>query len=131
MKKSKTTEKLDKNICKALTIACENSLHTIEGFSWLTHRVNFTNFPASLIVTCVFETDEDIKQMAENNLADGFRKSIQKELLKVAVIIKNLNRNIQFDSEEACSRQHQGDWSERLKPYITKQKSTRTSKFKH
>ena len=131
MKLSKTTQKLDNNICKALTIACESSLHTVEGFSWLTHRVNYTHFPSSLIVTCLFKTDDDIKKMAENNLADDLRKSIQNELLKVAVIIKNVNRSVHFDSEEACNRMHQGDWDERLKLRISKQKPTKTSKFKH
>jgi len=131
MKLSKTTQKLDNNICKALTIACENSLHVIEGFSWLTHRVDYTHFPSSLIVTCVFETDDDIKKITENNLADDLRRSIQKELLKVAVTIKNLKRNIHFDSEEACNRLHQGEWNERLKLRISKQKPTKTNKFRH
>lgn len=122
MKLTKTTQKLDNNICKALTIACENSLHQIAGFSWLTHRANYTNFPASLIVTCVFETENDIEEMKANNLAKDFQQDIQKQLLKIGVILKNINRNIHFDSEEACDKHHQGQWNERLKLNITKQK---------
>lgn len=131
MKLTKTTQKLDNNICKALTIACENSLHEIEGFCWLTHRANYTNFPASLIVTCVFKTANDIEQMKANDLDKGFKQDIQKQLLKVGVIIKNINKNIHFDNEEACEAQHQGQWNERLKISTTKQKPTNNNRFKH
>jgi hypothetical protein len=131
MKLSKTTQKLDNNICKALTIACESSLHIIDGFSWLTHRANFTNFPASLIVTCVFETDQDIVNMQEKQLADDFRKDIQKQLLKVGVIVKSLERNIHFDSEEACNRQHQGQWDIRLKLNVSNKKTMKAGRIKH
>ena len=82
MKLTKTTKKLDNNICKALTVACESALHDFDGFSWLTHRVDYTNFPASLMITCVFETEDNIKKMEENDLAEGFRKSIQKRTSK-------------------------------------------------
>lgn len=131
MKLTKTTQKLDNNICKALTIACENSLHTITGFTWLTHRANYTDFPASLIVTCVFETEEHIAQMKAAQLDDGFRKSIQTQLLKVGVIIQNLNKNIHFDSEEACNIHHQGQWNERLKLRVTKQKPMKGNNRRH
>lgn len=130
MKLTKTTQKLDNNICKALTIACENSLHKINGFCWLTHRANYTNFPASLIVTCVFNTEEDIEIMKANDLAKGFQQDIQKQLLKIGVILKSVNRNIHFDSEEACEKHHQGQWNERLKLSTNKQK-TQKSGFKH
>jgi hypothetical protein len=131
MKLTKTTQKLDDNICKALTIACESSLHTIEGFTWLTHRANYTNFPASLIVTCVFETEEHIAQIKTDQLDVDFRKSIQTQLLKVGVIIKNLNQNIQFDSEEACNIHHQGQWNERLKLRVIKQKPMKSNNRRH
>jgi hypothetical protein len=131
MKLTKTTQKLDSNICKALTIACENSLHKIEGFCWLTHRANYTNFPASLIVTCVFNTEHDIEIMKSNDLAKGFKQDIQTQLLKIGVIIKNINQNIHFDSEEACAIHHNGQWDIRLKINNNKQKSGNHHRTKH
>jgi len=122
MKLTKTTKKLDDSICKALTIACESSLHVIEGFSWLTHRANYTNFPASLVVTCIFESEADIEKIQQDNLDGEFRKDIQKQLLKVGVTLKNIKQNIHFDSEEACQRHHQGQWPQRLDLKIGKQK---------
>ena len=131
MKLTKTTQKLDNNICKALTIACENSLHTIDGFCWLTHRANYTNFPASLIVTCVFETENDIEKMKANDLAKSLQQDIQKQLLKIGVIIKNVNQNIHFDSEEACQKSHAGQWDKRLAINTSKQKPHNNKRRMH
>ena len=126
MKLSKTTRKLDNNVCKALTIACESALHDINGFRWLTHRANYTNFPASLIVTCVFETDAEVAALKESQLDEQLCQSIQKQLLKVGVILKNASQTVHFDSEESCEREHQGKWPDRLHLIIKKQKPTKS-----
>ncbi len=88
MKLSKTNQKIDNNVCKALTIACESSLHDVAGFVWLTHRANYTNFPASLVITCVFNTDEEIEAMKALQQDDTMIATIQKQLLKVGVVVK-------------------------------------------
>lgn len=131
MKLNKTTQKLDNNVCKALTIACESSLHEVKGFSWLTHRANYTNFPASLVVTCVFETDDEIIAMKEAALDEQLRQTIQKQLLKVGVVLKNVRQNIHFDSEESCMREHQGRWPDRLQLNSPKQKPTKSRHKMH
>jgi hypothetical protein len=123
MKLTKTNQKIDNNVCKALTIACELSLHEIPGFVWLTHRANYTNFPASLVITCVFTTEEEITAMQAQQQDDLLRTSIQKQLLKVGVVVKNIKHNVCFDSEQVCQEQHNGQWSERLALKIMKQKS--------
>jgi len=122
MKLSKTNQKIDNNVCKALTIACESSLHEVAGFVWLTHRANYTNFPASLVITCVFNTDEEIEAMKALQQDEFLRAKIQKQLLKIGVVVKNIKQSVRFDSEEACQRQHRGEWSERLALSIVKQK---------
>lgn len=122
MKLTKTNQKIDNNICKALTIACDSALHDVEGFVWLTHRANYTNFPGSLIVTCVFNTESEIETMQIKQQDDFLRASIQKQLLKVGVVVKNINQCIRFDSEEACNNQHAGKWPERLALRASKQK---------
>jgi hypothetical protein len=122
MKISKANQKLDDNICKALTIACESSLHDIVGFSWLTHRVNYTSFPGSLVITCVFNTDEEIEAMLALKQDELLRTTIQKQLLKVGVVVKNIKLCVRFDSEQACELQHGGQWSERLALIIPKYK---------
>ncbi|MBU2893744.1 Fis family transcriptional regulator [Colwellia sp. D2M02] len=131
MKLNKTSQKIDNNVCKALTIACESALHEIEGFEWLTHRASYTNFPASLVVTCVFTTDEKITAMLANKQDAFLRDNIQKQLLKVGVVVKNINHAVRFDSEESCLRQHQGQWPERLALNISKQKPNQKGRALH
>ncbi|ALO36293.1 Fis family transcriptional regulator [Colwellia sp. MT41] len=122
MKLSKTNQKIDNNVCKALTVACESSLHDVAGFVWLTHRANYTNFPASLVITCVFNTDEEVAAMKAEQQDEVLRLSIQKQLLKVGVVVKNIKQSVHFDSEEACQRQHRGEWADRLALSVVKQK---------
>jgi hypothetical protein len=119
---TKTNQKIDSNICKALTLTCEHSLHSIPGFSWLTHRANYTNFPASLIVTCVFETEAEVEEMKIQQLDEQLRSTIQKQLLNVGVVVKNIKQQVRFDSEEACLLQSKGEWPQRLALSIVKQK---------
>ena len=122
MKLSKTNQKIDNNVCKALTIACESSLHDVAGFVWLTHRANYTNFPASLVITCVFNTDEEIEAMKALQQDETMMATIQKQLLKVGVVVKNIKKSVHFDSEEACQAKHDGQWADRLALRIVKQK---------
>lgn len=109
---SKTQKKTDNNICRALTQVCENDLKTIDGFSWVTHQANYSNFPASLIVTCVFDSDEK-KETAEKNRVT-IQQIIQNKLLKIGVRLVNAAIQIRFDSEESCKRADEGSWQKRL-----------------
>ena len=122
MKLSKTSQKIDNNVCKALTIACESSLHDVAGFVWLTHRANYTNFPSSLVITCVFNTDEEVAAMKAAKHDEILRLSIQKQLVKVGVVVKNIKQCVHFDSEQACQERHGGQWDDRLALSIVKQK---------
>ncbi len=122
MKLSKTNQKIDNNVCKALTIACESSLHDVPGFVWLTHRANYTNFPGSLVITCVFNTDEEVAAMKAQQQDELLRLSIQKQLVKVGVVVKNIKQCVRFDSEQACQLQHSGEWAVRLALSVVKQK---------
>ncbi|MEY8252539.1 MAG: Fis family transcriptional regulator [Colwellia sp.] len=122
MKLSKTNQKIDNNVCKALTIACELSLHEVAGFVWLTHRANYTNFPASLVITCVFNTDEEVVAMKAQQQDEILRGCIQKQLLKVGVVVRNIKKSVHFDSEQACQEKHGGQWPKRLALSIVKQK---------
>ena len=112
--KSKTEKKIDNNIGLALTEACEQFLHDIEGFQWLTHQANYSNFPASLLICCVFDTDESQQQAFDNGHWHTIQKLIQGKLLKIGVKLKSLPQQITFDSEQACAQQHNGDWAARL-----------------
>ncbi|WP_439133203.1 Fis family transcriptional regulator [Pseudomaricurvus sp.] len=111
---SKTEKKIDNNIRLALTDVCEQVLGRLQGFEWLTHQANYTNFPASLLVTCVFDTEENLQAAITTGEAEQLKKQIQMKLLKIGVKFKALNQQVVFDSEEACELHSEGSWARRL-----------------
>ncbi|MEH6557413.1 MAG: Fis family transcriptional regulator [Oceanicoccus sp.] len=97
---SKTEKKIDNNIRLALTDACELFLDDISGFQWLTHHANYSNFPASLAITCVFDTDESRTQANQNGNLAKMQNIIQTRLLKTGVKLKAAKQQIVFECEE-------------------------------
>ncbi len=112
--RSKTEKKIDKNVRQALTKVCEQFLGEIEGFQWLTHQASYSDFPGSLLIICVFDTDAHQQRVLATDDADKIAKIIQSELLKIGVKLKLLKRQIIFDSEDKCHQQHEGNWVLRL-----------------
>jgi hypothetical protein len=111
---NKTVKKLDNNVVKALTIACENAKQEIVGFEWLTHSANYSNFPGSLVVTCVLHNQESLDVLLAQQKDQELRKQIQKQLLKAGILLKDVRRHVFFDTEQACLLEHNGDWKRRL-----------------
>ena len=64
----RTDKKIDNNVRKALTIACDTALEKVDGFEWLTHTASYDCFPGSLRVTCVFDTNESLEKACEQEL---------------------------------------------------------------
>ncbi|MFW8589392.1 Fis family transcriptional regulator [Glaciecola sp. 2405UD65-10] len=113
----KTVKKLDNNVVKALTHVCELAKCEIPGFEWITHTASYDNFPASLAVICVFDTEASVELANSKDLDVYLRRQIQGQLLRVGVKLKDARRHVRFDSEEACNEQHQGNWQLRLQPH--------------
>lgn len=111
---NKTVKKIDNNVIKALTIVCEHAKSEIPGFEWLTHTANYSNFPASLLITCVFDNNQSLFDVQSSKQDLAIKKMVQQQLLKVGVLIKNAKHQVYFDTEEACLAEHNGDWSKRL-----------------
>jgi len=111
---NKTVKKLDNNVVKALTIVCEMAKQDIVGFEWLTHSANYANFPGSLMVTCVLDNSNSLDVMFAKQQDQVLRKLIQKQLLKAGVLLKDVRKNVFFDTEQACLLEHNGDWKRRL-----------------
>jgi hypothetical protein len=111
---NKTVKKLDNNVVKALTIVCDIAKHNIVGFEWLTHSANYSNFPASLVITCVLNKPLSIDVMLVNEQDIELRRQIQKQLLKAGILLKDVRSHVFFDTEQACLLEHNGDWKRRL-----------------
>ena len=48
---------IERELIRTLTDACETAKSEIVGFQWLTHDVDYQNFPQSLIVTWMFDSE--------------------------------------------------------------------------
>jgi hypothetical protein len=111
---NKTVKKLEKNLIRALTSACEQLKQDVVGFDWLTHTANYANFPNSLVVRCVFDTEQNLES-AKLAAQDALMiKRIHSALLNAGILLKMPKQHVVFDTEEACAREHQGDWNKRI-----------------
>lgn len=111
---TKTDKKTDKLICTILTDVCDQALKNIEGFSWLTHQVNYKSFPESLRITCIFSTKALQRQTKEQANDIYLIRLIQQHLQTEKIMLKKPQKQIRFDNEEDCQDQHQGNWAKRL-----------------
>jgi len=110
----KTDKKLDKQICKALTNACEMAKTEVPGFQWLTHLVNYNQFPDSLSVICVFDTQFELDQARQQNKDQLIVNLIRSELEQINIRFNDINRHVSFDTEEVGEIGHTGNRRSRL-----------------
>lgn len=87
------------------------ALEKHEGFVWLTHFANYQNFPYSLSIVCVFDTNEKLSNAND----EGLRKIIKDKLSSIGIDIKDVRQHVSFDTEEACEKENNGKWQERFK----------------
>ena len=110
----KNEKKIEKALREALTEVCETALDEVQGFKWITHLADHNDFPRSLSVVCVFDTNNDLSS-ALKALKDEYLCSLIKEKLSaVDVHIKAIRPHVTFDTEEACSEENGGRWNERF-----------------
>ena len=110
----KTDKKIDHQLRLVLTDVCEMALKDINGFCWLTHLVNYANFPQSLKVFCVFDSNENLADFLEQNNNRKLNSLIQAKLLEANVQLKDVAKHITYDTEQGCAEEHQGKWADRL-----------------
>jgi len=106
----KTDKKIENALREALTVACDMALEKHEGFMWLTHFANYQNFPDSLSIVCVFDTNEQLSKAND----EGLRVIIKDKLASIDINIKDIRQNVSFDTEENCKKENNGKWHERF-----------------
>jgi len=114
---TKTDKKTDKSVRLALTAVCEIALHEVVGFKWLTHFANYRQFPDSLSIVCVFDTDANLSSALSNHKDDYIVSLIEEKLISPAISIENMRQHVSFDSEEACALENAGKWAERFRQH--------------
>lgn len=110
----KTDKKLDNLLRHELTEICDHSLKLIEGFTWLTHIVDYDNFPQSLKIIIVFDTAASLNIFVSSDEKAFFINLIQRSLKRLNIKLKLNNKHVLYDSEEHCFIQSAGNWSVHL-----------------
>jgi len=110
----KTDKKIDNQLRVVLTDVCETALKEIDGFQWLTHKVNYSNFPHSLKIVCIFDSNELLAAYSESKHPKFLLSLIQQELSEIGIKFKNMANHVIYDTEENCSKTHDGNWANRL-----------------
>ncbi len=111
IKVRKTDKKIEKSLREALTEACETALERYEGFQWLTHFVSYDDFPASLSIVCVYDTNAHLAKT--NN--ESMRALIKEKLASIGIKMKDCRQQVRFDTEEDCDNDNDGRWNERFR----------------
>ena len=86
----------------------------VQGFQWLTHLVNYNQFPDSLSIICIFETKAELEQARQQMKDQLIVSLIKNELEQINIRFKELSRYVSFDTEEACEAEHNGNWQKRF-----------------
>jgi hypothetical protein len=110
----KSDKIIENNLRKALTNVCESALKNFTGFEWLTHLVKYNDFPRSLKVVCVFDTNVNLIVFLNSNHCRELEQLIYTKLSDLKVNIKNINDHITYDTEEECKKNNNGKWANRL-----------------
>lgn len=110
----KSDKKIENALVQSLTEVCDHALASVAGFCWLTHRVNYDRFPASLRVVCVFESDQALAAAEDAGALAHLREVIRLALADLGIKLQKPKQQIVFDSEEACDRMDAGQWSVRF-----------------
>ena len=115
----KTDKKIEKALIAALHKVCNDALGKVEGFEWLTHLVRFNDFPNSLRIVCVFKSNKSLELARKANFDHWLCECIQQQLTVIdaslyAVVLRDIGKHVQFDTEENCEIENNGDWGKRL-----------------
>ncbi|EIL2906670.1 Fis family transcriptional regulator [Vibrio alginolyticus] len=98
----KSDKKVENLIREVLTEVCEDKLKGYDGFLWVTHTVKFSSFPQSLEIVCVFETKQDRANFFEGEGRQHVSTTIQKAFNKAGVQLKNVSKQISYDTKQKC-----------------------------
>jgi hypothetical protein len=111
----KSDKKTEKALIGALKDACEIFLGEVAGFQWLTHFANYAHFPASLSIVCVFDSNDNLARMCQQDAGDAMTQLLQEKLKMIGIEVSDISAHVDFDTEEACHAEHNGKWNERFK----------------
>ena len=111
MKSLKRNEKKIENaIVRALNGVCETLRYESNGFSWLTHFVDYSNFPQSLKLVFVFDTNQSLKSAKNEALFQTIFELTETRLKSEGVYVKRIDKAVFFDTDENGADFNDASW---------------------
>ena len=111
----KKSDKLkEKQLIACLNAVCDQAKSDFTGFEWLTHQVSYADFPKSLRIIVVFDTNNNLSQFVLGKSKEAFMRLIKSQLAEIGVVLHQVNQQLTFDTEERCEFEHAGSWAKRL-----------------
>tara|TARA_R110002051_G_scaffold244968_1_gene304782 strand:- start:804 stop:1199 length:396 start_codon:yes stop_codon:yes gene_type:complete len=105
---------LDRELSRTLTQACDVAKAEVGGFAWVTHEVQWDDFPASLRVIWIFESNADIARALKEGWNQRLLALTDRALRDAEITVKRVEQHMDLDSEEECQRADAGNWRARL-----------------
>ena len=112
----KTDKKIENQLRVVLTDVCEYMLERIEGFQWLTHFANYSDFPKSLKVVLIFDSNKNLERFSSQSIKGEVIKQVDEKLSGIGVKLKNIKFHVAFDTQENCEQENGGNWNKRFNP---------------
>ncbi|WP_114326157.1 hypothetical protein [Candidatus Colwellia aromaticivorans] len=94
MKMSKICQRLNMKLLAVLTQINEEAKEQVDGFSHLSHTVQFDCFPSSLLVHCHFSEAQQLRAAQSSHAETKLQKQLQKLLLKKGIVLKDPKMNL-------------------------------------
>lgn len=93
MKMSKICQRLNVKLLAVLAQINEEAKQ-IDGFSHLSHTVQFDCFPSSLLVQCHFNNEQQMCVAQNDHVESKLQKMLHKLLLKKGIVLKDPKTNL-------------------------------------
>ena len=103
-------KKTESAIVKALNDVCETLKHKSDGFSWLTHFVDYSNFPQSLKLVFVFNTNQSLESAKNKATFQTIFQLTENRLKREGVSVNRIDKTVFFDTEENGADFNDANW---------------------
>ena len=103
-------KKIENSIIKAMNDVCETLKLKYNGFVWLTHFVNYSNFPQSLKIVFVFDNSQSLEKAKNKALFKTIFLLTESHLKRESVSVKNIDKAVFFDTEENGANFNDANW---------------------
>lgn len=95
MKMSKIVQRLNVKLLAVLA-KIDEEVKQVEGFSHLSHTVQFDLFPSSLLVLCHFSDEQKLGDAQGSHVETKLQKQLHKLLLKKGIVLKDPKMNLKL-----------------------------------